>query len=48
MKLFGFHQALQRLHYSNLPFSPVRQKCMSSPKIASDCCVSMVVLPILP
>ena len=32
MKLFGFQQALQHLHYSNLPFSPGRQKCMTPRK----------------
>ena len=33
---------------STLPFSPVWQKFISFPKISSDCCVSMVVLPIFP
>ena len=49
MKLFGFHQALQRLHYEQFAVFPRAAKMHEqSPKIASDCCVSMVVLPFLP
>ena len=44
----GFNRCSSACMTSTLPFPPVWQKFMSSVKIASDCCVSIVVLPLLP